>query len=126
MNIKTLLQKVNFKLLGILWALTILVLSFLPNKTFPKVEIWSPDKLVHIFLYMVLTILFGISIYQDHGKIKQKLFIIFIIGCISLGWLIEIFQPILTDRYYEFYDIIANTIGVIVGSTIINLLFNQR
>ena len=126
MLIKSLLRRLNFKILGILWALTILVLSFLPSKTFPKVEIWSPDKFVHIFIYMVLSILFGMSIYQDHGKIKRKLFIISIIGCISLGWLIEIFQPILTDRYYEFYDIVANTIGVIVGSMIINLLFNQR
>lgn len=126
MLIKTLLKTINFKLLGILWTLTILVLSFLPNKTFPKVEIWSPDKLVHIFIYMVLSILFGLSIYQDHGKIIRKLFIVSIIGCISFGWLIEIFQPILTDRYYEFYDIVANTVGVIIGSMIINLLFNQR
>jgi VanZ family protein len=126
MLIKNLLRALNFKLLGILWTLTILFLSFLPNKTFPKVEIWSPDKLVHIFIYMVLSILFGISIYQDQQKINRKLFIIYILCCISFGWLIEIFQPILTDRYYEFYDIVANTVGVIIGSTIVNLLFNQR
>lgn len=120
------LRNLNFKLLGILWALIILVLSFLPNQTFPKVEIWSPDKLVHIFIYMVLAILFGISIYQDRQKVNRKLFIVYIIGCISFGWLIEIFQPVLTDRYYEFYDIVANIVGVIVGSMIINLLFNQR
>ncbi len=120
------LRNLNFKLLGILWALIILVLSFLPNQTFPKVEIWSSDKLVHIFIYMVLAILFGISIYQDRQKVNRKLFIVYIIGCISFGWLIEIFQPVLTDRYYEFYDIVANIVGVIVGSMIINLLFNQR
>ena len=126
MHTQLMLKHLQIKILGFLWALAILVLSFLPNKTFPKVEIWSPDKLVHIFIYMVLTILFGISIYQDHGKINRKLFILSTIGCISFGWLIEIFQPILTDRYYEFYDILANTAGVIVGFMIVNLLFNQR
>ena len=126
MLIPNLLKSLNFKLLGILWTLTILILPFLPNKTFPKVEIWSPDKLVHIFIYMVLAILFGMSIYQNHQKINRKLFVLYIIGCISFGWLIEIFQPILTDRYYEFYDIVANIVGVVIGSTIVNLLFNQH
>jgi VanZ family protein len=75
---------------------------------------------------MVLAILFGMSIYQNHQKINRNLFVLYFIGCISFGWLIEIFQPILTDRYYEFYDIVANIVGVVIGSTIVNLLFNQH
>lgn len=128
MNIRRILKssKLNFKVVTILWALTILVLSFLPSSSIPKVEIWSPDKIVHVFIYLMLSIFLGIAIYQTQGKISQRAFILNIIGCISFGCGIEIFQPILTDRYYEFYDILANSVGSILGSMILNLLFNQR
>ncbi len=120
------INKLNFKIITILWVLTILILSFLPSSSIPKVDIWSPDKIVHVLIYLTLSLFLGIAIYQSRGKINQKAFILNIIGCISFGCGIEIFQPILTDRYYEFYDIIANSAGTIVGSMIVNLLFNQR
>lgn len=128
MNIRRTLKlsKLNFKIITILWASIILVLSFLPGSSFPEVEFWSPDKIVHVFIYLVLCTFLGIAIFQTQGKISQRAFILNIIVCISFGCGIEIFQPILTDRYYEFYDIVANSVGTIIGSMIVNLLFNQR
>ena len=120
------LLKLDFKIITILWALTILVLSFLPSSSFPSVNVWSPDKIVHVFIYLILAIFLGIAIIQTYGKISLKLLIISTIGCISFGWAIEIFQPILTDRYYELYDIVADAIGAIIGSMIVNLFINQR
>ncbi len=44
---------------------------------------------------------------------------------ILLGTMIEILQPIITNRNFETYDIIANAVGAIVGLVILKFIVKQ-
>jgi VanZ family protein len=106
----------RFSILTGLWALTILILSFLPNEKLPEITfLWSPDKLVHFGVYAILAILFAFSISKQRSNSLQR-YVLIIVICGIFGCLIEIFQPILTNRYFEIYDIVANLIGTIIGT----------
>lgn len=105
----------KFSILTVLWALTIIVLSFLPNEELPEITfLWSPDKLAHFGVYAILAILLALSISKRWGNSTRK-YVLIIIICGVFGSMIEIFQPILTNRYFEIYDIVANLLGAIVG-----------
>lgn len=115
---QTLLKK-HSKWLSTFWVVMILTLSFLPGQSFPEVDFWNPDKLVHLFLYGVLAFLLG-NVFFEKGKfVNRKRFIYLILICIGFGWGVEILQPIFTDRYYELYDVLANSVGAIMGSLIL-------
>lgn len=99
-----------------IWLLLILIASFLPTSEIPEITfLWSPDKIVHFGMYAILVILMRLAFFEM--KIYN------IIGfCIILGILIEILQPILSDRFFDYYDILANSIGVIIGYILLKFI----
>lgn len=108
-----------------MWALTIVVLSFLPNEELPEITfLWSPDKLAHFGVYAILAILFALSISKRWGNSMWK-YVLIIIVCGVFGWMIEIFQPILTNRYFEIYDIVANLLGTVVGALTSSWIYSR-
>ncbi len=112
------MSKASFRVLSLAWVLIIIIASFLPKRNIPEITlIWSPDKLVHLFIYAVLAILIALSIQTKRGNSIWKYFLIIII-CAVFGSIIEILQPILTDRHFETYDILANIVGAIVGTIV--------
>jgi len=73
------------------------------------------DKIVHCFLYAVLTF----SSYQSYIMMKGKPHFIFLMGLcffiIGYGTLIECIQYYLPNRSFDYEDIIANSIGYMLG-----------
>ncbi len=67
------------------------------------------DKLLHIGAYLVMSILFALSLP------KSRL-IYPLLGAIGLGILLEYLQESMTSyRMLDIYDILANIIGSLVG-----------
>jgi VanZ family protein len=118
----------RFYLPALLWALFILFLTMMPGKYIPPVNIWdfaNVDKLVHLFVFMVLMLLL-LYAFLRHQLVKAfylpLLFTAFLI-CVSYGLLIEIMQgTLLTDRHFELYDALANATGCVLGG----ILFKYR
>ncbi len=101
--------------LASVWTLLILVLSLISASRFRAFSfdtIISIDKLVHFIMYSVFFVLWSLALGL---KKKRQLFILMAVS-ITFGVLIEILQATMSlGRSYELDDIIANTIGSVLG-----------
>ena len=78
------------------------------------------DKLIHLTMYFILILLWGINLISFKFSLIKILFL-----TIIFGLLIETLQYLLPfGRYFDLGDIIANSVGAIIG--IIILLFYKK
>jgi len=104
-----------------IWLLLITTLLCIPGSKLPKIgwqdKIWF-DKWIHIFLFMVLVILWS-KAYSHKKNIQdssRKIFFqIMIVGCLY-GILMELVQKyFIPFRSFDLGDIIADAIGCVAG-----------
>lgn len=116
---------IRFWLPAIGWALFILIISLVPSDSLPEfkwINILAPDKLGHILVYAILTILLngGLQKQYSQNKSRFKYAIWAFIASIVYGGLIETIQgTFLTDRFFDILDILANIIGCFLGFLVI-------
>ncbi len=81
------------------------------------------DKIVHCGAYFVLTLLwYLVGIYKFYLKSKKALWYA-AIGAVVFGIVIEVLQGTLTTyRSADVYDIIANTLGVILAVLLVSVM----
>ena len=103
------------------WSLIILLLTGLPGNAFPEIpnflEWLSPDKIVHLVIFGMLTflILWG---YRDKyaGNYKKRLVYTAIIVTVLYGILTEVLQYyVFIGRSGNYFDALANTLGAFIG-----------
>ena len=107
---------------GILWVVLILVLTCIPGTLIPEVttylDLFKPDKLVHLFLFAILVILFlrGFKKQFPGEANRFSVSITLNIG-IFLGGITELLQgtTLVTGRLSSIYDFIANVAGCFLG-----------
>ena len=113
--------KQNYK--SLIWAIFILVLSVVRFNTSDSVkELLIPhsDKLVHIFLYTVFSLVLLVENRKNKGMFLRLVFALF------YGILMELFQQYFTAyRSMEVLDILANFIGLIFGLLLFKILNKQ-
>ncbi len=122
----------KYNLWGILWGLLIVLLTVLPGSAFPKLptfmDLFQPDKLVHIFIFGIFFFLQGrgFLLQQQFTSLqKHALLITFIIG-LTLGAATEIVQEyIVPMRDGNIYDFIADAAGCLLGWVVL-YLFHRR
>jgi VanZ family protein len=104
------------KMLLIAVAITlILVILSLIKIPVHNFGVTHQDKWQHCFAYFVLSISWLIVFYKK----KKKLVVV--VCCILLGVIIEILQNTLTSyRTGDYHDIIANSLGVLIGLFVVN------
>lgn len=115
-------------LLGIAWAVFILVLCGLPGDQFEKSKYENADKVIHGLLFAVLYYLLCV------GFIKQRTFRylrertllkVFAISTVY-GVLIEILQGTLfVNRAIEFGDILFNLLGCFIGFVVFASIYGK-
>ena len=108
------MSKKAFRIILIFYLFVILIVSTIPGRALPKIDIFSFDKLLHIVEYFILAFLAINAIKIPSTRI---IILIIIIG-IAYGGFNEILQSVVTDRFASIYDAIANGIGMILGSTV--------
>lgn len=108
----------KFKILGILWLVLVSVACLIEleinNVSTPSFT----DKIVHFSFYFIANYLF----------LKAKISKNYIISLflIVYGIIIEVFQEKFThSRHFDYYDIIANSTGVLVA-LMLNLYLHKR
>ena len=97
------MQKI--KILAILSNLALLTVCLIPLPKGLPSPFTRTDLVVHLFSYLIVTGLFLLS----HQK-KYQVAVLLVIQ----GTLVEIIQPYV-NRYFEWYDIGANTLGVLTA-----------
>lgn len=118
----------RYNFLSITWALIILILTLIPGKSIPEVGITDIDKLVHAIIFGILLLLFYNWFAQQHSfeLLKTHPLIFSSVFSFSYGFLIEILQNFVPGRTFSAYDVLANSIGVALGSAAILLAKNQQ
>ncbi|MEI6822250.1 MAG: VanZ family protein [Bacteroidota bacterium] len=118
---------------ALIWVLVILLLTLLPGDAFPVppkfMDMFEPDKIVHLFMFGTLVILL---LNGFRKQTKYPLLSRFYIGIpvafgVFLGGITEILQGIMNiGRTASVYDFIANTIGCIMGVYIYKFLHKRN
>jgi len=96
----------------IVYTLAIIVLSFMKLQDIPELSTSFDDKIFHCIAYAIFCLVW----YLFFKAIKIKSSLIFaIVLSITFGGLIEILQSKLSSyRTTEFFDLLANTLGVLL------------
>jgi len=118
-RIKKLLEN-NLLTLAVLATIIIAVLSLtaIPKINF-GLEIKSSDKILHILAYFTLSMVWFLALQKKMSNLYSRSFLIFSI--VIYGIILEILQGGITNyRTGDFYDVIANTIGVLLAVLLIN------
>ena len=120
-------KKLGFHLPWIIWVLIISVLSFIPGNQLPEIEweIISIDTVVHFGMYLMLSILlaFGFILKNKLNLSKLKMYLILVLVGIAFGTFVELVQgSFIYRRYFDLLDILANSIGSIVGMFLVALI----
>ena len=127
MNIKRLLEGKTLFILAVSFT-ALLVWGSLAKISNPVVKVEGGDKISHFVAYFVLTMLWGLFLFfskKQNKNLKQSLSIA-TIACMLFGVLIEMLQGLLTTyRDSDWYDIIANTSGIIFAVFIFMLSKNK-
>jgi len=119
-RIKTLFKD-NLIFFAIAITLVILYLSLMkmPNT---GIEIKHIDKGYHSIAYFVLTLSWLLSFYKKPNK---KYLIVIL--CIILGIIIEVLQDTITVyRTADYFDVLANSVGVLFALVIFNIFFRKK
>jgi len=99
----------------IIWALFILALSIGPSPNLPETNFFEPDKLAHLFVYGVLVYL-ALRAYKSVKELTLRIVIVIITSSALYGLLLEILQKTFFPyRFFEWGDVVANTVGSILG-----------
>jgi len=117
-------NKIPFKkfIPGIIWFIVIFILVTLPGKDIPKISFLDEidfDKLVHMGIFGILTILFCWPFHKSQVSAKKKIryFTIIAVLIIAWGYGTELIQKIWWElgRTYDLFDWAADSIGAIAG-----------
>jgi VanZ family protein len=93
--------------LGWAWVAAIVWLSLTPSP--PKVDFEQSDKLGHFLAYGSLMLWFCLLYAPTKARVGYAA------GFIAMGVGLEFIQGMLGYRTYEVFDMLANTIGVLLG-----------
>ncbi|MCB8965208.1 MAG: VanZ family protein [Bacteroidales bacterium] len=113
---------------SLMWALIVMILCGAPSSSFPTVGFFNIphlDKVVHLGLYVVFTLLIlsETNTKRKIGGLDRKAIIISLSIAITYGLLIELMQLLLFEsRGAEFWDFVANTVGATVAVLIYRLM----
>ncbi len=115
----------NRKYLISVLMIIIAILSLIPSSAIPKQQnLWQADKLVHILMYFCFTS-FVFLLFSRSLSNKQVIRLgVLVIG---FGVLMEILQGLLPlGRNFSFYDILANSLGCLMGYLIYSMLIRSQ
>ncbi|WP_145758404.1 VanZ family protein [Sediminicola sp. YIK13] len=125
------LKKSIFTIAFISWMVFITLLSLFSfsEGDLPEFELPFVDKLVHFIFYFMAALL-GALFIRERTKGKNdmmKSILTIVIAVVLYGIIIEVLQSELTvDREGDVFDVMANTIGALVGALAIKLVFSGK
>ena len=111
----------SYRNLLIVYGIIILSISSIPGDSIPQFVLLSWDKLIHIIEYSILGFL---SINSLSNESKNQIIIACLL-CLCFAIMDEIWQSFIPGRFSSGLDVIADGIGIIIGS-IFALRYNSN
>jgi len=102
---------------GIFWSFLTFFVSTLPGKDLPIIDILNFDKIAHLGFYAVFYFMTLWGLSRNYSFSKKKVQIICISYTVLFGVLMEFIQGnYIPQRFFDPYDALANTLGVILAA----------
>ena len=110
----------------LIWFCLIVLASLTPSSRLPHINLFpQADKVIHFCMYLGFYFLL-IPPFTFKKNYKRSYFFSFIIS-VFIGLLMEYLQYLLAmGRSAEFFDVVADTIGVIAGISIYQLIIRNK
>ena len=108
---------------AISYTIALAILSLVNVDSVSKIGIDVSDKLVHVLAYALLTLIWFYALKISSIQLKLG---ILALSCIIYGIILEVIQGVITThRQADFYDVVANIVGVLIVSTVL-FIKNKR
>ncbi|HIM27116.1 MAG TPA: hypothetical protein EYI98_03805 [Candidatus Marinimicrobia bacterium] len=112
----------HFRGMLIGYILLIISVSSIPGNSIPRFILFSWDKLLHLVEYSIL----GYLAVNSFRAISKNQVIVIIISCLGFACFDELWQSLIPGRFSSGLDIIADGIGIIMGSIFgLRLIINK-
>lgn len=124
---KNFFQHINNYKFTLITVGIILILSLSSSEDINKpnfLDFKNSDKVIHYLMYAFLTLIYLMErthFLKIKTKTKQTRWY-FVLWIFLTGGIIEILQPILSDRNQDIWDFIANTSGIITAYILFYIL----
>ncbi len=105
----------QFRILLLIYMLLILGVSSLPGDNIPKSILLNFDKLIHLIEYFIL----GVLLMKSMKSISSKRLMVVIPFGLFFGIMDEYLQSFISGRFSSSLDVLADTIGVVIGSLLV-------
>lgn len=117
--IKHLLTPKIIRFFAVLYTITIIYGSLIKTSNIPELYLGLSDKVIHAVAYFFLSCIWFFGVFSKKSNFFKTIFavagIIFIFGII-----IEVLQEVFsTGRQADFYDVMANCVGILAASVLI-------
>ncbi|SDK66443.1 VanZ like family protein [Catalinimonas alkaloidigena] len=111
----------RYNIFTLLWAALILFLTLVPGQNLPEFPNWQTfafDKSAHMFVFSVLVLLAIVGFKKQSQSLQLRLRAtpVAILGSVAYGMLIEIIQSFIPERSFEWFDMLANSTGCLLGA----------
>ncbi|MEX1189655.1 MAG: VanZ family protein [Bacteroidia bacterium] len=101
---------IRYVLPAMCWTIIVTILTLLPGKDLPEVNIINFDKIAHFGVFFLLSLLY--LRWKKFGPALNVSQFLIVLIIIAYGGLIELVQgAFYTDRFADIYDFIANSCG---------------
>ena len=112
----------HFRGLLIGYIILIISVSSIPGHSIPRFILLSWDKLLHVVEYSIL----GYLAVNSFRAISKDQVIVVIISCLGFACFDELWQSLIPGRFSSGLDIIADGIGITVGTIFGSLLIINK
>lgn len=111
--------------LTLIWAMVIFFLSTMPGQQLPRIDwLMTPDKFGHAGVYGILAVGLFFS-FKSYLPATQHVYYWPFILASSYGVAMECVQyGFFPDRYFEFWDIVANIIGAFGALLLLKIIYH--
>ena len=114
--LKEIIQKPSsFKFIALLYAVLIFIISSIPEITPPSLGFQLEDKVYHFIEYSIFSFLLFLAFFKAKREFFRRNVFLFssLIGIIY-AYSDEFHQRLVPGRSYDFYDFLADCLGIIL------------
>jgi len=110
--------------LALIWLFTILFVTLTPGEKLPDTpDVIGFDKLVHLSMFLVLTVLWISIGNQNREKASiKKITTNYLVFGIFFAILVEYLQKYIPGRSFDYWDMVANLTGGAIGAVCFYIL----
>lgn len=108
----------RYNLLGLIWALIILIFTLMPGQSMPTIHyLFSFDKVAHTLVFCIEVFLLTVGFLKQYSFqfFRENASFLAIALSIIYGIAIEFFQSIVPNRDLELADVFFDSLGCLIG-----------